>query len=236
MYSRSATVYDAIYSEKDYAAEAATLECLIRERAPGARTLLDVACGTGKHLLELRERFHLVEGIDVEPEFVRIARDRVAGVAIHEGDMTTFQLGRRFDVVICLFSAIGYVRTLDGLRAAATAMARHLEPEGLLVIEPWIERENWIPGGVYSTFVDEPELKVARVNTSPPPGPDGIVSLEMHHVVGRPDGVESFVERHELGMFSSGEYLEALRLAGLEAEHDPQGLIGRGLYVGTRAA
>jgi SAM-dependent methyltransferase len=231
MYSRSAAVYDAIYSFKDYRAEAETLERVIRERVPHARTLLDVACGTGKHLAELRRSFDVV-GLDVEPEFVRIARERLPGVDVHEGDMTSFDLGRRFDAVTCLFSAIGYVRTLDRLAAAVASMARHLEPGGLLVVEPWIEPENWMPGGVYSTFVDEPELKVARVNTSPPPGPEGTVVLEMHHVIGTPDGVESFVETHEFGMFSREQYLEALRAAGLQAEHEPEGLTGRGLYLG----
>ena len=54
MFSRSAHLYDAIYSFKDYAGEAETLRALVEERAPGARSLLDVACGTGKHLAELR--------------------------------------------------------------------------------------------------------------------------------------------------------------------------------------
>ena len=232
MYSRSATVYDAVYSFKDYRAEADALERLIHDRVPQARTLLDVACGTGKHLVELRRSFD-VAGVELEPALGRIARERLPDVEIHEGDMTGFDLGRRFDVVTCLFSSIGYVRTLARLRAAVGAMARHLEPGGLLVVEPWIERENWMPGGVYSVFVDEPELKVARVNTSPPPDPDGVVRLDMHHVVGRPEEVESFVERHELGMFSRDEYLDAFRAAGLDAEHDPEGMTGRGLYLGA---
>jgi SAM-dependent methyltransferase len=235
VYERSAAVYDAVYAEKDYAAEAVALEGLVRARVPEARTLLDVACGTGKHLVELGRSFD-VTGIDLEPEFVRMARERLPGVDIREGDMTGFDLGSRFDVVTCLFSAIGYVRTLDGLRTAAATMARHLAPGGLLVIEPWIERENWVPGGVYSVYVDEPDLKVARVNVSPPPDADGIVRLDMHHVIGRREGVESFVERHELGMFSREEYIGALEAAGLAAEHDGDGLIGRGLYLGTRAA
>jgi SAM-dependent methyltransferase len=235
VYSKSAAVYDAVYSFKDYAAEADVLERLIRARLPDARTLLDVACGTGKHLAELQRSFE-VTGLELEPEFVAIARERLPGVEIHEGDMTSFDLGRRFDVVTNLFSAIGYVRTREGLADAMAAMARHLEPGGLLVVEPWIERDEWIPGSVHSLYVDEPELKVARVNISPPVTPESTVVMEMHHVVGRPSGVESFVERHELGMFSRDEYLGALRSAGLRAEHDPEGLIGRGLYLGTRGA
>jgi len=58
--------------------------------------------------------------------------------------------------------------------------------------------------------------------------------MDMHYLVATPDGVESFVERHELGVFSRDEHIEAFRVAGLTVEHDPKGLMGRGLYIGTR--
>src|SRR3712207_7289123 len=42
--------------------------------------------------------------------------ERYPDVRFHQGDMTDFDLGRRFDVVVCLFSAIGYVLTEERLR------------------------------------------------------------------------------------------------------------------------
>ncbi len=233
MYSRSARVYDALYSTfKDFVAEAERVHELIQSRKPGARTLLDVACGTGAHLEHLARRYE-AEGLDLAPEMLAVARERLPEASLHEADMADFDLRRRFDAVVCLFSSIGYVRTQERLRAAIAAMARHLEPGGVLVVEPWFEPGGWRgPSGPYSVFVDEPELKVARVNLSPPAGET--VVLEMHHVIGTPEGVESFVERHELGMFAQEHYLEAFRAAGLETEHDPEGLMGRGLYLGLR--
>jgi SAM-dependent methyltransferase len=233
VFKRSGRFYDAVYAFKDYAAEAERLHELVSVRAPEARTLLDVACGTGKHLAELR-RWYEVEGLDLEPELLAIARERLGDVPLHGADMVDFDLGRRFDVVTCLFSSIGYVRTEENLRRATTSMARHIEPGGLLVVEPWILPGDWTPGGVYAQFVDEPDLKVARVNVSPPAGET--VVLEMHHLVGTPAEVTHFVERHELGMFTDEQYADAFRAAGLEVERDPEGLMGRGLYLGTRGA
>ena len=229
MYELSAGIYDALYSFKDYAAESEMLHALIQEHAPGARTLLDVACGTGKHLEHLRAHY-AVEGLDREPQFLAIARGRLPGVPLHEGDMVDFDLGRRFDAVTCLFSAIGYALTRDRLRAAVAAMARHLAPGGVLVVEPWLTPEAYRLPHVGGLYVDEPELKIARIDA--PERIGDLSAMDMHYLVGTPAGVEHFVERHELGLFTQDAYMGAVASAGLEARHDPDGLIGRGLYLG----
>ena len=231
MFSRSARFYDAVYAFKDYDAECEQLGARIDERLPGARSLLDVACGTGRHLACLRTRYD-VEGVDLDPELLAVARERLPDVRLHEADMTGLHLGRTFDVVTCLFSSIGYARTRKGLRAAVAAMGRHVASPGLLVVEPWIEPDRWEPSGPYAVFVDEPDFKVARINVSPP-AHDTVV-LELYYLVGTPAGVEHFTERHELGMFTHEEYLESFRAAGFDVEHDPEGLMGRGLYIGAR--
>ncbi len=92
--------------------------------------------------------------------------------------------------------------------------------------------ESWLGDAVHATFVDEPELKVARIERSPPLAPR--VTLEFHYLVGRPGGVERFEERHEVGMFSHEDYLRAFERAGLAAEYDSEGPSGRGLYAGAR--
>src|SRR5438132_6970452 len=68
MYARSARIYDLLYTGtriKDYAAEADVLHAIIQRVHPDARTLLDVACGTGAHLAFLRERYE-VAGLIVD--------------------------------------------------------------------------------------------------------------------------------------------------------------------------
>ena len=79
------------------------------------------------------------------PEMLEVARARHPEITFHQGDMRTFDLGRRFDVVTCLFSSIGYLRSPSDLRAAVINMARHLQPGGVLIIEPWLTEETWTP-------------------------------------------------------------------------------------------
>jgi SAM-dependent methyltransferase len=230
VFSRSARIYDAIYASiRDYPREAAELDRLIQEQRPGARTLLDVACGTGAHLAHLTG--YEVEGLDLDPEMLAVARERLPDVPFHQGDMADFDLGKRFDAVVCMFSSIGYVRTEERLRSALASMARHLEPGGVLVVEPWLSPEVWRDRHVGAVFVDEPELKIARMNVAEREGNVSMVVFE--YLVGTPDGIERFSEPHELGLFTVGQYLAAFRAAGLEVDHDPEGPMGRGLYIAT---
>jgi SAM-dependent methyltransferase len=233
MFTKSARFYDALYSWKDYPGESTRLVEVIDARVADPRTLLDVACGTGLHLALLRERYE-VEGTDLDPKMLEIAAERLPGVPLHVADMVTLDLGRTFDVVTCLFSSIAYTVTRERLRQAVAAMARHVAPGGILVLEPWITPDAWKPGHVHALFVDEPDLKIVRMNRGAPLG-DSIV-LEFEYLVASPERIEHFTERHEAGMFTDEDYRGAFAAAGLEVELDPEGLMGRGLYLGTRGS
>jgi ubiquinone/menaquinone biosynthesis C-methylase UbiE len=232
MFEKTPQFYDKLYAWKDYEAESRRLEALIRThlRSSGRR-LLDVACGTGLHLAYLQSSFE-VEGLDIDPGLLEVARQRLPNIPLHLGDMASFDLGQRFDIVTCLFSSIGYVRTTERLAAALDSMARHLVPGGLLLVEPWFTPEQWRPNTVHSMFIDEPDLKIARINTSDLEGELSVINF--HYLIGTPDGVSHHEERHELGLFTKAEIEFAFNAAGLSVAYDAKGLMGRGLYVGAR--
>jgi ubiquinone/menaquinone biosynthesis C-methylase UbiE len=234
MFSKSAKFYDALYGSlgKDYAAEAQKVHTIVEQYKQSAgNTLLEVACGTGKHA-SLLQKDYQVEGLDLDAGLLEVASQNCPGVTFHQADMVKFDLGKQFDVVTCLFSSIGYVKTVTRLESAVQAMTDHLLPGGVLIVEPWFTPEQWKPGRVSALFVDQPDLKVARMNISEV---DGRLSFFVfHYTVGTPQGVEYFTERHELGLFTSEEYLEAFRKTNLTVSHDPIGLDGRGLYIGLR--
>ena len=233
MFSHTAQYYDTIYlAMKDYGAEAEKLTAFMHQyrRSTGNR-LLDVACGTGLHLSYLKQHFQ-VEGLDLDEQLLAIARQRNPDVPLHQADMTDFNLGRTFDVVTCLFSSIGYVKTLANLSRAIQCMAQHLSAGGVLMIEPWFTPETWRPGTVHARFIDGPHMKIARINTSFVDG--RLSSMDMHYLIGTPEGTEHYVERHELGLFTTEEMRHALTTCGLEVTYDETGLTGRGLYIGQR--
>jgi SAM-dependent methyltransferase len=230
-YTDRPELYDLVYSFKDYERESARVVELARARSPSARTLLDVACGTGHHLAYLQHTF-TCEGLDLDEGLLGIARARLPGVPLHIGDMRTFDLGRRFDVVACLFSAIGFALDLDALAEATARLAAHVAVGGVLLVEPWITPGEWIPGRPHALAAQNDDVAVARMAFS---GRDGRVSwAEMEYLVSDGTAIERFTERQELGLFTNEEMRGALEATGLAVEHDIEGLIGRGLYVGVR--
>ena len=231
MFTDSAKFYDALYRAKDYAAASHRLHTLIQQHNPNAETLLDVGCGTGKHLEVLRN-YYRSEGLDLNSDLLQIAAKRCPDVPFHQSDMVYFALDRRFDAIICLFSSIAYVRTKDNLERTVANMARHLQPGGVLIVEPWFSPERYWTGRITTHFVDDPELKIASMYTNDPPE-NQISILNIHYLVGTPAGIERFEERHELGLFTDEEYISAFEKVNLNAFRDEQGLFGRGLFIGS---
>ncbi|HEY3057548.1 MAG TPA: class I SAM-dependent methyltransferase [Chloroflexota bacterium] len=234
MFIKSAAFYDLVYGFKDYAAEADHVRRVIDSaKKTNGRRLLDVACGTGQHLQHLAEPF-ACEGLDLDPQLLKIARRRLPDVQFTHADMVDFDLGRRFDAVVCLFSSIGYVATLDKLRMTARTFTRHLVPGGVVVVEPWLTPDVFRPGHVQALLAEGSDLKVARMSSSDLQADRWV--LNFHYLVGRPAGVEYFTEQHHLGRFTTQDYVNAFTDAGVQVSYDPEGISGRGLVIGAKPA
>lgn len=238
MYSRhSVDLYDLIYEARgrDYGQEASEVRALLGRYHRGSGTrLLDVACGSGAHLEQLSSEFQVM-GIDVDPNMLRVARERLPAAELRVADMADFDLGRRFDVILCLFSSIAYVRTLDKLKQSLASFARHLQPDGLIIIEPWYTPTTFTPDTVSVVEIEKPGLRIVRVNVSR--SREGHSILDLHYFVAAPDGIRQFVENHVCGLFSQEDFASAASEAGLTLLHRPRALRPhgeeRGLYLGT---
>ena len=234
MFSESARLYDLIYREKDYGAEVEYVAEVIHSRTPAATTLLDVGCGTGEHMRRFATDYGFrTDGIDIEPSLVALARQKLSAARISVADMTDFDLGRTYDAIVCLFSSIGYVRTVANLQHAITAMARHLTPDGVVVVEPWFEPGALDGGHVTCVTRDGPDGPVCRMTHTEV---DGRISrLRFEYLMGTVEGLQRVSEVHELGLFSREEMIEAFQRAGLTNVHmDIAGPSGRGLYTASR--
>ena len=168
MFSKSAQYYDDIYrsADKGYNAETDKIREFIQKyKRTTGNTLLDVACGTGVHA-GLLSKYYKVEGLDLDAQMLKVAKKKHPKIRFHQGNMINFDLSRQFDIVTCLFSSIGYVKTRSNLRKAVKNMNRHLLPGGVLIIEPWFTPKQWHPGRVYALQVENSDSKIIRMSHS----------------------------------------------------------------------
>ena len=234
MYSKSAKYYDNVYASmgKDYPAEANKARQFIQKHklSTGSK-LLDVGCGTGVHA-NLLSKHYQVEGLDIDSKMLSVARKNYPKIKFQQGDMVNFELKSKFDIIVCLFSAIGYVKTKLRLQKTIKNMTQHLLPGGVLLVEPWFTPSQWHAGRVFTIEVNKPDLKIVRMSLSSQRG--NISILEFQYLIGTSKGIERDTEFLELGLFTKIEYLDAFRSAGLKVVHDSDGVDGRGLYIGLK--
>jgi ubiquinone/menaquinone biosynthesis C-methylase UbiE len=229
-----ARYYDLINDWKDYRRESQRLESIARRFGRAGRTTwLDVACGTGRHLEHLGRR-HSTMGVDASPEMLRIARRRLPGVRLVLGDMRTFRLKRRFDVVSCLFSAIGHLRTKADALATFGNFARHLNPGGVAIVEPWILPSAFRTGHIHLRTYQDSSITIARVASSSRRGSRSLIHY--HFLIGQPGHGVRYFEETDVGLLlSREELLELMTRAGLRPRFFSRGFLpGRGLLLGVK--
>lgn len=230
MFTKTAEYYDALYHFKDYEEACLKLHQMIQSNIEDAKTLLDVGCGTGKHV-EYLQKFYDTDGLDINEELLKVARSRCPNTSFFHGDMTNFDLNKQYDIVVCLFSSIAYVQSKQNLDKSIMCMAAHLKPGGLLVVEPWLYPENYWLGRITANYVDQNNLKIAWMYVSELIENTSVFNI--HYMVGTPDGIENFQEKHIMGLWNDSQYRSAFEKAGiLNVQYDAEGFFGRGVYYG----
>ena len=163
--------YNLLYRDKDYVGEAEHVHRLIQRHFSGARTILDLGCGTGRHDLLLAEKGYGMTGIDMSEEMLAVAKKRIEikseiesnaqsksqsilNPVFEKGDIRTVRLERTFDVVISLFHVMSYQTTNDDLAAAFATVRRHLKPGGIFIFDCWYGP---------AVLLDRPAVRVKRL-------------------------------------------------------------------------
>lgn len=235
LYSNRAEYYDAIYHWKNYGDEAKRLhELLTAEDVPDGALVIEAACGTGRYLAELCDIYN-IHGFDLNPEMIAIAKKRLPQLKLDVADMCDFRVDQPAAALLCLFSSIGYVFPEDRLRAAAKCFARAVQPNGVLIIEPWIAPEVFTPGFRPYDIYQSDELKLCRACNTKREGE--IAVLDFHWLASREGAsdIEHFTERHELWLCPRPLMLSILDEAGFDCRIEENGLTPkRGLIVGQR--
>jgi len=164
---------------------------------------------------------------------LRVARKKIKGVVFGQADMVNLNLGKRFDVVVCLFSSIGYVRTYANLKKTLRNIARHLQTGGVAIIDPWRTKASFKTGSYLTTY-DSESLKITVLALAKMRRNSSIT--DDHYLIAEENkDIKYMVDRHEMGLFEKKNTLRAMRDAGLRAIFLKNGLrTNRGAYVGIK--
>ncbi len=131
-YQIFAKFYDA--SMGDSSAKIEHIQGWIKQYHPYAKSLLELACGTGTILKGLGNEYTLT-GLDLSREMLDIAKAKVPSAQLHHGDMANFELDRKFDVIICVFDSINHLKTLPEWQSMFQHVAGHLNPNGVFIFD-----------------------------------------------------------------------------------------------------
>ncbi|WP_027502994.1 class I SAM-dependent methyltransferase [Rhodococcus sp. UNC363MFTsu5.1] len=135
-------LYEARFPDPDHTAGRFiddVLQAHLPDATAGSRTgpaaVLDLGCGTGRDLGYLAQLGYRCHGLDQSPAMVDYAQQRYPGVSAAVGDLRDFEIGQRFDAVICLDSSLLYCHTDTELESCLRCTRAHLRPGGLLIAE-----------------------------------------------------------------------------------------------------
>lgn len=204
--------YDEMYvNENHYREEVQRVVKIVSQYNPSAKTILDIACGTGAQAKFLADHF-AVTGLDLSSEMLAVAKEKVPAGQFVTADMCSFSLGTFFDAAVNLYGSIGFAEDYNAMKASIKCVYDHLNPGGVFILTPWGTKETFKEGLVAKGRADNPNgfcrmESVRRVS-------DHKVQVQMHHLVAR--NLEISYHRNDslISLFSEAEYRAAIEEAG----------------------
>jgi SAM-dependent methyltransferase len=136
-----ARYYDLLYHDKDYESEVEYIDGLIKLFSDASlSSILDIGCGTGKHAHLLSKLGYKVDGVDMAPNMIKLAKSNYnsnVSLQFFDGNATSFRNGKTYGVVTSLFHVISYQNSNENLIDSFTTAHTHLEKNGLFIFDFW---------------------------------------------------------------------------------------------------
>lgn len=223
-YQDYSSVYDFLYQDKDYAAETDFLEAIFERYAQAPpKTILDMGCGSGGHLVQLAKRGYEVTGVDRSSEMLTLAKSKTHAsgqyVKLHHQDIRHLDLEIHFEAVIAMFAVMAYQISNSDLVLAFEAARRHLQPGGLFVFDCWFGPAVLVqkPVDRYK-IVDEAETRLIRFAVPTLDLLNQTVRVDYNVIRLEGDRVlEEISESHLMRFLFPQEIIHLLALSGFEA-------------------
>jgi len=162
-----AKYYDTLYRDKDYHAECDVINQIFRRHNLTVKSILDVGCGTGNHLIPLTEMGYYVVGVDTSSDMLKILQQKICPQRykrIYESRIQDFDITDTFDAVISMFAVLNYITDTDELLQTLRNIHRFLNPGGLFIFDIWYgPAVTWVKPNARVKSVVDGDVTVERI-------------------------------------------------------------------------
>ena len=148
--------YDLLYKDKDYKGEVDYINAIIKKFSTrNCKSILDIGCGTGKHLRFFKDAGYHVSGIDLSESMIAEAKIHLQQEDdLHYSKASDFNLEKKFDVIVSLFHVMSYQTENKDLEMIFKNVYNHLEERGLFIFDFWYGP---------AVLTDPPVVKIKRL-------------------------------------------------------------------------
>ena len=143
LFGEYAKFYDYYYKYKNYEGEVNYLLTLANKYGvKEPKLILEIGCGTGLHLVHLAKKGIDITGFYISKEMISIAEkkikeENITNASVKLANATNYRDGRKYDIVISMFAAMGFIVENDDFIAAVKTAREHLGEHGLFIFDCW---------------------------------------------------------------------------------------------------
>jgi len=134
--------YHILYQNRDEKEAKSFIDALYqRFKIQPQHTILDLACGKGRHSLYMGQKNNLTTGVDLSPNSISEAKKMASKLNLNDRvkfqveDMRNFNLGQHFDFVFNLFTSFGYFEDKTENLDVISSIARHQNKDDIVLID-----------------------------------------------------------------------------------------------------
>lgn len=147
--------YDLLYKDKKYKEESEYVVRKIKQLLPQATQILELGSGSGSHAHYFCEAGFEVTGIERSPEMVDLAKSKnIIGFNPINGDISSFELPKQFDVALSLFHVISYLTENESLIDCFKTVYKQLNSGGIFMFDIWYSA---------AVYHQKPETRIKRL-------------------------------------------------------------------------
>ena len=212
MYTNMAKHYDKMHHFVNYQGQVDfIINQFEKHNQSGQKRVLDVACGTGIHANLLVKKGFSVIGVDKSKDMLKQAEKKDRSIEYILGDMKSFGLDEKFDLVVCMYNSILYNLNKEQLKQTLLNFKSHMEEGGILIFDA-IDKSAGIEKKKFLYELKEDDSHIISVYLTRYNKKDNILIFDNYFIING----KLVYDYHKAGAFAHQEIVDAIRGAGLE--------------------